>query len=110
MNYLKINNEVEKLNLQWYEYDFGDTLCAKIPTDLLSQQTNITNDCETEKYRIQFGADGYAIILKESVRASSFEKAIAIFSRIYLLFKRESNFHNSQQQASNQPTADVDLP
>jgi|GEM_PF-2087632 len=110
MNYLKIDNEVEKLNLQWYEYDFGDTLYAKIPTSLLSQQTNITDNCETEKYRIQFDNDGYITIFKESEQASSIEKRIKTFLRIYSLFKRETSFDNSQQQTANQTVADADLP
>ena len=74
MNYPKINSEVEKLNLNWREFDFGDTIYAKIPTNLLSKNVNLNNDCETEKYTIEFCADGYATIFTET-EASLLKKA-----------------------------------
>lgn len=95
MNYLKINNEIEKLNLDWYEYDFGDTLYAKIPTSLVSQQTNITKDCQTEKYTIKFDRDGYTLIFKELEQISLVEKIVEAFSKTSSSFKGENSLKNS---------------
>ena len=87
MNYLKINSEVEKLNLTWREFDFGDTIYAKIPTSLLCQNIKINNDCETEKYIIEFCTDGYALIFTETQEASILKKATEFSAKLKSLLK-----------------------
>ena len=101
MNYLQINHEIEKLNLKWQEYDFGDTLYTKIPAMLLSQQTNIISDCQTKKYKIQFCKDGNALIFRETEQISLIEKAVRNLLKVYLSFKRNRRSDKTKPQVSN---------
>ncbi|MDJ0591622.1 MAG: hypothetical protein QNJ72_16770 [Pleurocapsa sp. MO_226.B13] len=102
MDCLKINTEIERLNLQWQEYDFGDTLYAKVPIILLSKQSNIVTNCKTETYRIQFCQDGYALIFTETNRESEIKKILSkILTIISSLLKRNYSSFKYRKRLSD---------
>ena len=93
MNYFKIDARIEQLNLQWREYDFGDTLYAKIPTDILIAAIEIDVNFETPKYKVWFQSDNNALIFKEMQQLSFVTKIVAMTSRINrTLSKQEREF------------------
>ena len=98
MNYLNIDHKIDRLNLKWQEYDFGDTLYAKIPIALLSGKTSINNNCETQKYRIEFQADGNAYIFQEMEQISFFTKIFALVSQINHALAREEKASEPDKQ------------
>ena len=100
MDRLDINSKIEQLNLEWQEYDFGDTLYAKIPIVSLLALVPIEDSCETSKYKIEFQADGDAYIFQEMDRTPLFEKIFAIILQINsALYKQE----NKSKKAKKQP-------
>ena len=85
----RVNREIKRLNLKWEEYDFGDTLYARVPIFILAKKTSIVGSCETESYKIQFGKDGYALIFMEMKQNSLVEEVLQWLSRINLLLLRQ---------------------
>ena len=100
MDCLSINNKIEQLKLEWQEYDFGDTLYAKMPIVLLQQQLFIEGSCETSKYKIEFQPDGNAYIFQEMKQAFSFGKIFTIISEINkMLSKQERKPSKTEKQS-----------
>ena len=92
MNYLSIRTKIEQLDLKWQEYDFGDTMYAKMPANVFSKKTNIVNNCTIQKYTIHFQESGDAFIFKESESAPLLKTMIGILLEINLLLsKQEGN-------------------
>ena len=91
MDRLEINTKIEQLNLEWHEYDFGDTLYAKIPITSLLDRVFIEDSCETTKYKIEFQADGNAYIYKEIEQQPLFKKIFAIISQINAALSKQEN-------------------
>ena len=94
----KVNREIKRLNLKWQEYDFGDTLYAKVAIFILTEQTNIVGSCETESYKIQFCKDGYALIFTETKQVSLVEQILQGLCKInLLLFRRKYSYLKSER-------------
>ena len=91
MDYSNIHSQIEKLNLKWQEYDFGDTLYAEIPATLFSETTNIIANCETQKYKIRFQKNGYVLTFKEKNEVSLVEKMVKKLREINLSLSKEEN-------------------
>ena len=91
MDRLEINTKIEQLNLEWCEYDFGDTLYAKISIVSLLDRVYIKDSCETSKYKIEFQPDGNAYIFKEVEQVSLFAKMFAIISQINAALSKQEN-------------------
>ena len=88
MNTQEINYEIDKLDLAWQEYDFGDILCAKISIDSLVAKTRIEGNCQTDKYEICFQNDGFALVLRENPQVSSVTKIVKILRLLIPKFLR----------------------
>ena len=91
MDRLEINTKIEQLNLEWCEYDFGDTLYAKIPITCLLDRVYIEDSCETSKYKIEFQPDGNAYIFKEIEQRPLFKKLFAIILQINTALSKQEN-------------------
>jgi len=92
MNYINTCTKIEQLDLKWQEYDFGDTMYAKMPANVFSKKTNIVKNCTIQKYTIQFQKNGDALIFKESEPAPLLKKMIGMLLEInILLSKQEGN-------------------
>lgn len=99
MDCLNINHKIEQLKLEWQEYDFGDTLYAKMPIVWLQEQLLIEDSCETSKYKIEFQADGNAYIFQEMEQVPLFKKMFTIISEInQMLSKQESKSSKTEKQ------------
>ncbi len=100
MDLSSIDSKIDQLNLEWQEYDFGDTLYVQIPTILLLKNINIGNDFETQKYRVQFHPDGNALIFKEAKQVSIVEKIGKMISEINaILYKQEEKMIQPESQS-----------
>lgn len=94
----RVNQEIKRLNLKWQEYDFGDTLYAKVPILILVEKTSIVSNCETEFYKVQLGKDGYALIFMEMKQSSLVEQILQKLSKInLLLFRRKYSYLKSER-------------
>ena len=100
MDYLNINNKIEQLKLEWQEYDFGDTLYAKMPIAWLQEQLFIEDSCETSKYKIEFQPDGNAYIFQEMEQVSLFEKMFTIISEINKMLSKQERKPNKTEKQS----------
>jgi len=99
MDCSSIHTEIERLNLKWQEYDFGDTLYAEIPISRFLSQTSIDQSCETQKYIIKFQDNGYVLTFKEKEELSLLTRIIAIFTIIKsTVFQDKINDHRRKEQ------------
>ena len=88
----EIDFEIDRLDLKWQEYDFGDIMYAKIPVELLFSKTSIFENCETQKYRVQFTVNDYVLVFSEPQKPLFVNKIESVLSRIYLLFRKKISF------------------
>ena len=89
MKHSKINLEIDRLDLDWQEYDFGDTMYAKIPIELLFSETNIFEDCDTQKYKIRFTVHDYVLVFTEQQKPLLASKIKSALLKGYSQFKRQ---------------------
>ena len=99
MNYSDIHAQIERLNLEWQEYDFGDTLYAEIPIVVFSAETGIVANCMTQKYTIQFQDNGYVLAFKEKEEVSFITKMIRRIRKVnHYLAKEENSSYKPEKQ------------
>ncbi|BAZ43311.1 hypothetical protein NIES4102_03110 [Chondrocystis sp. NIES-4102] len=95
MNNNQINLKIEQLNLNWQEYDFGNTVYAIIRDEEFFQITDIYRSCATDKYQIRFQNSGEVYIFQEIEQVNWIEKLFNIISKYNVKFsaKKSSVLH-----------------